>query len=77
MTTLEMLHEIERRAASYDIHYCRAGVGFIFYEGPAEHGPGDDWKQHLIVRDYYPTFEEAVEAEYQRLVAGTGEKGAG
>ena len=31
MTVLEKLHKIEEVKIIYNIHYCRAGVGFIFY----------------------------------------------
>lgn len=63
--TLKMLHEIEEKKSIYNIHYCRSGVGFIFYEGPGE---GDDnWNEHLTVDTYYPTFEEAVKGEWERM----------
>ena len=62
---MKMLHELEKEKSIYHIHWCRAGIGFIFYEGPGE---GDDnWKEHLIVEKYYPTFEKAVKAEWDRM----------
>lgn len=67
MTVLEKLHKIEDAKCIYDIHYCRAGVGFIFYY------PNEDkinWRDNLSVKTYYPTFEEAVEAEYNGLEEG-------
>lgn len=73
MTILNKLHFIEKHKTIYNIHYCRAGVGFIFYceekiKKPILGGgyPGN-WKEGLIVEKYYPTFEKAVEAEYQRI----------
>ena len=68
MNTLEKLHVIEDRKVIYDIHYCVAGVGFLFYE--ADKDPGgypDSFKQALVVEKYYPTFEEAVDGEFARL----------
>lgn len=69
MTTLDMLHEIEAAKVIYDIHYCRAGVGFMFYAGPPVNGMDvpSEWRRHLTVDRYYPTFEEAVAAEFSAL----------
>lgn len=71
MTTLDKLHAIEEKKTIYDIHYCNAGIGFIFYypvEGDTLEGkPPANWKEGLSVHKYYPTFEEAVDAEYARL----------
>jgi len=57
LTILDKLHWIENVKTIYNIHYCRAGVGFIFHY-PEKGG--------LSVDGYYPTFEEAVDAEYQK-----------
>ncbi len=71
MTILDRLHYIEKHKIIYNIHYCRAGVGFIFYcEGKIKNpilggGYPENWKEGLVVEKYYQTFEEAVEAEYQ------------
>lgn len=65
MDTLTMLHAIEAEKCIYDIHYCLAGVGFIFYDGPEPSPP--DWRKHLTVQTYYPDFESAVAAEFERL----------
>lgn len=65
LDTLAMFHAIEAQKIIYNIHYCRAGVGFIFYDGPTE--PPDDWRKHLVVKTYHPTFEDAVQAEFNRL----------
>lgn len=72
MTTLQMLHKIEEAKVIYDIHYCRAGVGFIFYNPPEGYDQDKDtdirgWKRHLTVEKYHPTFEAAVRAEFKRL----------
>jgi trehalose-6-phosphate synthase len=70
MTIMKKLHAIEDKKCIYDIHYCRAGVGFLFYEPPQE-GEVDmtksEWKKYLKVDKYYPSFKEAVGAEYKRL----------
>lgn len=72
MTTLEKLHEIESKKVIYDIHYCRAGVGFVFYDREVEARAtqvrsSESWRNGLTVQQYYPTFEEAVDAEHKRL----------
>jgi len=73
MTILEKLHKIEEQKTIYNIHYCNAGVGFLFYYpekdiGRSKHGR-TSFMNALSVEEYYPTFEEAVEAEYARLEA--------
>lgn len=69
-STLSMLHAIERAKVIYDIHYCHAGVGFLFYAGALP--VPTDWQKgrDLTVDRYYPTFEEAVAAEFGRLTEG-------
>lgn len=70
MTILDMLHEIEKKKCIYNIHYCRAGVGFQFFEPPdgVDVSPlNDKWKKYLTTNKYYPTFEAAVKAEFKRL----------
>ncbi len=73
MTILDKLHFIEEHKTIYNIHYCRAGKGFIFYdEGKIKNlipngGYPKNWREGLIVEKYYPTFEEAVKAEYQKI----------
>ena len=81
MTILNKLHSIESKKSIYNIHYCQAGVGFIFYcpeKDPMEFREKEivagikfkeniGWKKALSVEKYYPTFEEAVEEEYQKL----------
>jgi len=69
-TTLDKLHAIEKAKNIYDIHYCRAGIGFLFYDPPEGFETNlqyDDWKEYLTVDTYYKTFEQAVDAEYKRL----------
>ncbi len=80
MTILEKLHKIEEKKCIYDIHYCRAGVGFLFYDPRRIKGVDEtraekerhlykpkNWREGLSVEKYYPTFEEAVESEFKRL----------
>ena len=72
MTILDKLHKIEDAKIIYDIHYCRAGVGFVFYEPPnsvdAPQGMyPKNWKDYLVVNTYYETFEKAVDGEFTRL----------
>lgn len=84
LTVLQMLHAIEKAKNIYDIHYCRAGVGIVFYY--PEKDPGgtrdvhigtikfqtrdDSWRQALSVDKYYPTFEAMVKAEYKKIQEG-------
>ena len=70
MTILEKLHEIEKKKCIYDIHYCKAGVGFLFYY--KEKDKTEKWERNIpdngiSIDRYYQTFEEATEAEYKKL----------
>ena len=71
MSILQKLHKIEEKKFIYDIHYCRAGIGILFYEPPKgfEIKPkdGDKWREYIKVSTYYPTFEKMIEEEYKRL----------
>ena len=68
MTTLEMLHEIEKQKTIYNIHYCNAGVGICFYyPEKSPQGRREGWKLGLSTDRYYSSFEEMVEAEYKKL----------
>lgn len=66
-STSEMIEDL-RTEGLHDIMFRNAGVGCLFYEG----GPGplalhdNSWRDHLIVRKYYPTLDAAVEAEWLR-----------
>ena len=63
MNVLEKLHVIEEVKCVYNIHYCKAGVGFCF----CGHPNSAKWKDSLNVVAYHPTFEEAVEVEFDLL----------
>jgi len=84
MTILQKLHKIEEQKSIYDIHYCRAGIGIIFYEPPEGYDINqkfndsrnkDYWRKYLTVNRYYPTFEEMIKAEYKRLSQPSKGKG--
>jgi len=71
MKTLKKLHQIEKQKCIYDIHYCKAGIGFLFYNSKED--KTSKWQRNipnngLSVARYYPTFEEAVEAEFEKLM---------
>ena len=62
----------------YQILFRNAGVGLQFYEPPDGYdlkydnsilieGVTDYWRRYLIIRHYYPTLEEALTAELNRL----------
>ena len=83
MTILEKLHAIEKAKTIYNIHYCNAGVGFVFYYPDKVPEPERvnvmtnrpiKWEEGLSVERYYPTFEEAVEAEYENLTSDNVEQ---
>jgi hypothetical protein len=76
MNTLKKLHEIEKKKCIYHIHYCRAGVGIIFYEPPVEdkEDKPNFWKKYLIVDKYYPTFEAMIDAEYEKIISPKSNK---
>jgi len=69
MDTLDKLHYIEDSNTIfnpiYNIHYCNAGVGIIFYDPTKDTG---NYKDALTVDKYYPTFEDCINAEYDRMV---------
>ena len=69
MNILEKLHEIEKRKCIYNIHYCYAGVGIIFYDAN-KCEEALDYKKGLTIDQYYKTFEECIEAEYDNLNIG-------
>jgi len=64
MTVMDMLHAIEKERCIYNIHYCKIGVGFVFYDPEEDKG---DYRAALSIERYYPTFEEAVKVECERL----------
>lgn len=71
---IHMIDELRYRGL-HEIMFRNAGVGLLFYEGdydahgfPVGSGKDDTWKEHLKVKRYYPTFLEAVEAEYRERV---------
>lgn len=66
MTTIQKLHAIEKEKIIYAILYRRAGVAFQFYMGSPT---AEDFHKDLTIWRYYPTFEEAVNAEYEMLTA--------
>lgn len=69
-TTIEMLRFIELNTVIYNVHYCKAGVGFQFYEEKQGVEPcweADAWRQNLVTHQYYKTFSLAVKGEYERI----------
>jgi len=64
MNVLDKLHEIEKNKIIYNIHYCRAGVGITFYYPKKDTG---NYKDALSTERYYKTFEECIEAEYNKI----------
>ncbi len=70
MDTLEKLHEIEKRKCIYNIHYCDVGVGIIFYYPNRSEEAAKDYKKGLSVDQYYKTFEECINEEYDKLTNG-------
>ena len=61
-----------RNAGLHQILLRDAGVVLQFYEPPKDFGidttkHDSSWRQYLIIRHYYPTFEEAVTAEVARI----------
>jgi hypothetical protein len=62
--TLSKLKDIDSQNVMYSIHRCQAGWAFIFYE------PNKDMRacRMTVVKQYYATFEEMVDAEWQKLI---------
>ena len=71
-TRRERLETLLERTHVHGILFRNAGVGFQFYEGGTH--LRDDGREHLCVYNYYPTLQEAVEAEHERLDAAMREK---
>lgn len=71
--TLIKLQYINDNACIYNIHYCKVGVGFQFFEekritkGDRSDRTSEGWREGLINYRYYSTFTEAVGYEYARL----------
>jgi len=63
-TVLDNLHFIESMKVIYDIHYCKAGVGIVFYYKDDDIG---DYRSGLRVRYYYDSFESCITAEAKRI----------
>ena len=60
LVTLEsIISMIQTRACVYNIHFCRAGWGFIMHY--PEKQRGDDFRTGLSVEHYYDTIREAAE----------------
>ncbi len=64
--TLAKLKILETRKNIYNIHYCKAGVGIVFFY--PIHVAKAEWLNGLNCKRYYPTFEECIEAEYRAEV---------
>ena len=71
MSDLAVDIERLRDRGLHAILFRNAGVGLQFYEGPfdEEGQPPADWRRFLIVRRYYPTLIEAVNAEIAERVS--------
>lgn len=68
MTILQKLKVIEKAKCIYNIHYCKAGVGFVFYEEELPLGlVSKRFRDRLTIHKYYSTFTQAVNGEYKRL----------
>lgn len=46
----------------YNLCFRNAGVGFQWCDGNK-----DNWEKALYIMNYYPTIEEAIDAETERL----------
>lgn len=54
----EIIDEIQEYAVIYNIHFCRAGVGFQMYYGD---GTEVMFQDKLSVEQYYPDIRTAAE----------------
>ena len=72
-TILQQLKEIEKVKCIYNIHYCKAGIGFVFYyqeedkTHPTKRWSVDAANNGLSVDKYYPDFKAAVRVEYKTI----------
>ncbi len=65
-TVLEKLYFIEGMKVIYDIHYCSAGVGIVFYYKDQDIG---DYRSGLSVARYYDNFEDCISGEASKIYA--------
>ena len=63
----QIIKDIEKIGVIYDIHFCRAGVGFKIYYGD---GTEKNFREKLYVKNYYPDIRIAAEETLKMLKAG-------
>ena len=68
MDVIDKLKYIEKEKVIYNIHYCRAGVGFCFYESEKSCREDENWRDNLNTNGYHKDFDAAVNAEYEKLI---------
>ena len=61
----QIINKIHQIGVIYDIHFCRAGVGFKMYYGD---GAENDFKDKLSVEQYYPDIRAAAIETYKMLI---------
>lgn len=68
---MEMLNRIRKGRNLHEICFANSGVAFIYFDPPMgfQMGPHGDttWRQYLTVEDSYPSLEEAIRGEYQKV----------
>lgn len=60
----DIIDKIQELSLIYNIHFCRAGVGFVLYNGD---GTEDNFKDALSVETYYPDIRTAAEKTLESL----------
>ena len=71
-TSLEqIIDKIEQIGVIYDIHFCRAGVGFKMYFGD---GTEKDFREKLSIKRYYPNIRTAAIETYKILLKNGDEQ---
>ena len=63
----QIIRDIREISVIYDIHFCRAGVGFKMYYG---NGTEKDFRDKLSVKQYYSDIRTAAEETLKMLKAG-------
>lgn len=60
----QIIKEIQQIGTIYNIHFCRAGVGFVMYKGD---GSEDNYKDELSVDQYYDDIRTSAEETFKML----------
>ena len=67
MSVNEKLELLQQYRSIDGVNFCKAGVGFVFYMGDFPIKDVNEYHKECSVEKYYPTFEEALDAELEKI----------